>query len=40
MLDGLISVYELNWINWLIKSNKSPQEELAERLKIFRKGEE
>ena len=41
MLDGLISVYELNWINWLIKPNKSSQgEELAELLKSFRKGEE
>lgn len=40
MLDGLIAVYELNWINWLAKSNKSPQEELVERLKTFRKGEE
>ena len=39
MLDGLISVYELNWINWLIKPNKSSQEELAELLKAFKKGE-
>lgn len=39
MLDGLISVYELNWINWLISPNKSSQEELAELLKAFKKGE-
>lgn len=39
MLDGFISVYELNWINWLIKPNKSSQEELAELLKAIKKGE-
>ena len=39
MLDDLISVYELNWINWLISPNKSSQEELAELLKAFKKGE-
>ena len=39
MLDSLISVYEFSWINWLIKPNKSSQEELAERLRTFKKGE-
>ena len=41
MLDSLIAVYQLNWIEWLTKSNKKfPQEELAERLRNFRKGKE